>query len=395
MCTQSFGRRLAVLLTLVCCASCARSLRNPFSSMGPPAPDLLVAAAPLEQIIAAVNQNAQKIQSYQTNNASIDIPGSLGIPTLRGNIAAQRPGRVRLQASTAITGPEVDLGSNEELFWFWVRRNEPPQLYYSRHAQTPGSAAQQLMPIDPQWLMDALGLAEFRGGDQHEGPLPIDKNRVEIKSTIRTGAGVMTKRTVIDAHKAWVIEQHLYDSAGTLLASAVAKSHRYYPETGASLPQVVEIRIPPAELAMTIDVGTVELNRLANNPQLWTLPTIPGSPAVDLGAAPPADPGGGVPTLGSQIHDADWYAALPAGGGPAPIGAAPITQAAIGTPTPVGAPVAMSPQGGGMQFVMPGGVALPPSAPAGTALQPIPASPGGASAQRLPPSGVAAPSFTR
>ncbi|HYO26060.1 MAG TPA: hypothetical protein VEQ85_14045, partial [Lacipirellulaceae bacterium] len=282
MCTQSYGRRMAVVLALVCCASCARSLRNPFSSMGPPAPDLLAPAAPLKQIIATVNQNAQKVQSYQTNNASINIPGSLGIPTLRGNIAAQRPGRVRLQASTAITGPEVDLGSNEELFWFWVRRNEPPQLYYSRHAQTPGSAAQQLMPIDPQWLMDALGLAEFRGGDQHEGPLPIDKNRVEIKSTIRTGAGVMTKRTVVDAHKAWVLEQHLYDSAGTLLASAVAKSHRYYPETGASLPQVVEIRSPPAELAMTIDVGTVELNRLANTPQLWTLPTIPGSPAVDL-----------------------------------------------------------------------------------------------------------------
>ncbi|HYO24022.1 MAG TPA: hypothetical protein VEQ85_03650, partial [Lacipirellulaceae bacterium] len=183
--------------------------------------------------------------------------------------------------------------------------------------------------------------------------------------------------------------------------SAVAKSHRYYPETGASLPQVVEIRIPPAELAMTIDVGTVELNRLANNPQLWTLPTSPGSPAVDLGAAPPADPGGGVPTLGSQIHDADWYAALPPGGAPAPIGATPIgatpgAAVASGTPTPLGAPVAMNAQGGQMQFVMPGGVAAPLTTPAGAppvSMQLPPSAAG--SAQRLPSGGVAAPSFTR
>ena len=159
-----------------------RSLRNPFSSMGPPAPDILVPASSLDQIIAAVNGNAQKIQSYQTNNATINIPGSLGIPTLRGNIAAMRPGRVRLEATTALTGSEVDLGSNDELFWFWVRRNEPPAVYYARHSQTAGSAAQQLMPIDPQWLLDALGMAEFKPTDRHEGPLPTDRNRVEIKS---------------------------------------------------------------------------------------------------------------------------------------------------------------------------------------------------------------------
>jgi hypothetical protein len=375
---------------LIGSASCARSLRNPFSSAGPPAPDVLVTAAPLDQIMAAVNGNAQKVRTYQTNNASIDIPGTMAIPTLRGNIAAIRPGCVRLQASTALTGPEVDLGSNDELFWFWVKRNQPPQVYFARHSQTAGSAAQQLMPIDPQWLLDALGMAEFKPTDRHEGPLPIDKNRVEIKSYVQSATGPLVKRTVVDAHKAWVLEQHLYDGAGTLLASAVAKSHRYYPETGVSLPQQIEIRIPPAELAMSIDVGTVELNRLVNNPQMWTLPTISGSPPMDLGAAPPADPGGGVPTMGSQITGADWYNPAPGGGAPNSLGsipAGPATVAATPWAPPAGAPmVAAAPA---PQVVPRGGVAQ--AADPFTAPQQAPLN-----AQRLPASGVpTSPNFTR
>jgi hypothetical protein len=376
-------------VALVGSASCARSLRNPFSSMGPPAPEVLVAGSSLDQIMAAVNSNAQKIQTYHTNNASITIPGSLGIPTLKGNIAAMRPGRIRLEARTGVTGSEVDLGSNDELFWFWVRRNEPPAVYFARHSQAAGSAAQQLMPIEPQWLLDALGLAEFRPGDRHEGPLPRDKNTVEITSIVQSQMGPITKRTVVDARRAWVVEQHLYDGAGTLLATAVARSHRYYPETGVSLPQVVDIRIPPAELAMTIDVGTVELNRLVDNPAMWALPVIQGAPAVDLGAAPPSMPGGGAPTLGSQLHNADWYDPAPTVGAPplaypVPAGAAP----AVSTPIATGTPLPHVTAAPGPQFVPPGGVAAPAVDPFGP--------PPVIGAQRLPASGVPTQSlFTR
>lgn len=249
----------------------------------------------LEQVMAAVNQNAARVQSLQTNNATITVPGMPGIPLLRGNIAVERPNRVRLQASTALTGPEVDLGSNDELFWFWVRRNNPPALYFSRHDQYAGSAAQQVLPIDPQWLLDALGLAQFSASDQHEGPLPHGNGTLEIRSVVQSRAGTLTKSTVIDAKRAWVLEQHIYNSSGTLLASAIARSHRYYPEWGASLPQVLEIRLPAAQLALSMDLGTVYVNQLANNPTLWSMPVLSGYPQVDLGSAPP----GAVPAVGS------------------------------------------------------------------------------------------------
>jgi len=286
MLTSRPAYALLLLLTLFCStgATCARALRNPFAQAGPSAPGVLTEGMSLDQVIAAVNRNAARVQSFQTTNASITVPGMPGIPLLRGNIAVQRPGRIRLQASTVLTGPEFDLGSGDESFWLWVRRNEPPALYFSRHDQFVGSAAQQLMPIDPAWLLDAMGLAQLSPSDYHEGPVPQGNGRLEIRSVVQTRTGTVTKSTVVDATRAWILEQHLYDSTGTLLASVVAKSHRYYPEADVSLPQKITLSLPQAKLKLSIDLGSVQLNQLTNNPALWTLPVLDGYPQVDLGS---------------------------------------------------------------------------------------------------------------
>jgi hypothetical protein len=370
--------RFFALAALVFCttgASCTRAMRSPFAPWSPPAPEVLATGSSLDQVIGAVNQNAAKITSLQTSNASIAVPGMPAIPLLKGNIAAQRPGRVRLQASS-LMGPEVDLGANDELFWFWVKRNEPPALYFARHDQFCGSAAQRLMPIEPQWLLDALGFVEFRPTDRHEGPLPLGDGKLEVKSTIVGRCGTMTKRTVIDARLAWVLEQHLYDGNGTLVASAVAKSHQYHHEAGVSLPQQIEIRIPASELSLSIDVGRVAINPLIDSPQLWTMPTMKGTPQVDLGSTPQA---GGVQPLGNQLTRADWY-----GPGPA-VSAPPMAVAAQSLPAiPVMQPVQPRPTVATPPFLSPGGVvAQAPSDPF-DATQPA--------MQRLPAGGVSADS---
>ncbi|MDC0936102.1 hypothetical protein OAS39_07430 [Pirellulales bacterium] len=294
--------------------SCAHTWRNPFVSAGPPAPEVLVPGMSLDQVVAAVNLNASRIQSYQTNNATLSVPGVPGVPRLSGNIAAQRPKRLRLQASSLL-GPEVDLGSNDELFWLWVRRNEPPALYYARHDQFIGSEAQRLLPIDPSWLLDALGMSTFAPGDQHNGPRMQADGTLEIRSVLQTPSGPMTKISIVDPRRAWVLQQHVYDSQGSLLASAVASEHRYYPEAQVSLPQRIEVQMPSAQLRLSIDVGTVELNQPAANPQMWELPSMTGFQPVDLGGA-------SVGSAPLPTHRREEYRS-PA---PAPVTSVPITS---------------------------------------------------------------------
>jgi hypothetical protein len=274
-------------------ASCQRPmLLSPFAPAGPAAPQVLFAGATRDQIIAAVNQNSAKVRSLSATGASITIPDTMNLPILTANIAAERPNHFRLTAGTGITGQEIDLGSNDQLFWMWVKRNQPPAVYFCRHDQFANSAIRQMMPIEPSWLLAALGMIDIDPASVYDGPLARGDGKMEFRSWLPSASGRLTRVTVIDASRAWVVEQHVYDPTGqTLIASSVAESHRYYPAEQVSLPQKISLRLPTAGLAMKIDLGTVQINQLAGDPnQLWTMPTFAGYPQIDLGGAVPNTP---------------------------------------------------------------------------------------------------------
>lgn len=268
-------------------ATCQRTvLVNPFAG-GPVAPQVLAENATRDQIIAAVNQNSARIQSLSATGATITIPDAWGLPILSGNIAAERPGRFRFTAGTAVTGQEIDLGSNDELFWVWSRRNQPPAVYVCRHDRFPQSNIRQIMPVEPKWFLAALGMVDLDPAAVIDGPNPRGDGTVELRSWLPTQGGNLQRVTVIDARRALVKEQHVYDQAGTtLLASAIAESHRYLEPQQVALPGLVAVKLPTASMEFKIDLGTVQLNQLTGNQQqLWTLPTYEGYPRVDLGQA--------------------------------------------------------------------------------------------------------------
>jgi hypothetical protein len=268
---------VAAGLTGLSGASCQQMV-PPFAA---PLPRALPPAATLEQVIQVVNRNNSQIHSFSTTRASISGPG---VPTLRASLAFQRPKRFRLRADTAVTGPELDLGSNDQLFWFWCRRNQPPAVYYCRHDQFATSRARSMIPIDPNWLVEAVGVAAFDPGLPHEGPFPLPGERLEIRTIRNTPQGPTTKSTVIDAARGWVLEEHVYDAQGQLVASSILSRHRRDPLSNLVMASVVKINYPLAGLSMRLDLGNVQINRLpANQAELWTMPQYQGSPPVDLG----------------------------------------------------------------------------------------------------------------
>jgi len=344
---RSFAR-LLIIATLLSSsgATCQRSmLTNPFAPPGPAAPQVLMEGSSREQIIAAVNHNSARIQSLTVTNATITIPDMLGLPLLNGNIAAERPGRFRLTAGTAVTGQEIDLGSNDELFWMWIRRNQPPAVYFCRHAQFANSNIRQMMPVEPAWLLAALGIVDIDPASVFDGPVPsqLGDGTVELRSWLPSASGPLQRVTVIDSRRAWVVGQFIYDQSGaSLLASAVAESHRYYPVEQVSLPDLVAIRLPTAGIAMKINLGTMQINQLtADRQQLWTLPTFEGYPQYDLGGAAPGTPvpgrvtsqpvGGTVVPASYPAYPTTPYPVAPASGLAAPP-VSPMNNAAV---TPV------------------------------------------------------------
>jgi hypothetical protein len=191
---------------------------------------------------------------------------------------------LRLVAGTALMGSEIDLGSNEDIFWIWIRRNQPPALYYCRHDQYAASPARRTLGIDPNWLIEAAGVTEIDPNLPHQGPTPLSGGRYEIRLQVPSPDGPTTKILIIDGTRSLVLEQHEFDAQGQLIASAVNRSHRRDPRSGLVLPRVVEITAPRLmDKPMRLDLGNVEINASSvETAAWWTMPRYDGWPPVDL-----------------------------------------------------------------------------------------------------------------
>jgi len=278
---HSRERSIALLLVTVglVAASGASCPRSVYQATGHP---VLSAEPTLEEVIQVVNQNNLQIERFSAPSAEIsasDMPASL-----RASVAYERDRRLRVRAGTLVTGPELDLGSNDELFWIWFRRNPQQALYYCRHDRYATSPIRQMLPIDPDWLIEAMGINPLDPEVPYEGPFRLKNGAWEIRTVRQTADGPATKITVVDEVRGLIRGQYLFDGQGRLAASAAISEHRYDPVSGLSMARKVEIRCPAAKFTMQVDLGNVRINRLAGDPrELWSMPRYDDYPLVDLG----------------------------------------------------------------------------------------------------------------
>jgi hypothetical protein len=234
-----------------------------------------------EQIVEVVNRNNGQIQSFTASQASLSTPGA---PTLRANLVFQRLMSFRLHGTYGLTGSELDLGSNDSLFWFWVRRAEPQAVYFCRHDQFATSPARQMAPIQPDWLIEALGVSTFDMNLPLEGPYPASGGRLEIRTIKETPEGTITKRTYVDASQGWVMGQEIYNAQTMLLMGSEISNYQRDVRTGLWMPGTVKISCPSANFSMQLNLGKVEVNVPPANPtEMFTMPALQGVPTVDIG----------------------------------------------------------------------------------------------------------------
>lgn len=234
----------------------------------------------IEQIAQVVNNNTDRVRQMQSSGATLAVEG---LPALQTMLALERPNRFRLQAGLRLTGGnELDLGSNDQQFWFWAKRNQPQAVYFANHQEFQAGSQNTLLPLSPQWLIEALGLIRMEPGHQHTGPYAHAAGRLQVRTQIPQAGGNLTRILVLDSQRGSILEQYVYDQTGTLLASAIGSRHQYEPTAGVSLPREVSIQLPPAQLAFTIRTDGYLINQLEASDQLWTRPEISGSPTVDL-----------------------------------------------------------------------------------------------------------------
>lgn len=237
----------------------------------------------IEQVMEQVN-GSRRIQQLQSSTITLklDAPGT---PALSANLSIERPRRLRLQARVSrLMGNELDMGSNEQVFWLQTMRPQPT-LFYAQHQQFEQLAARKVLPVSPDWIIEALGLPEMNPADVHEGPIQRADGLLEVRSQIATALGT-TRRILVLDRSGLVREIVLYDAQGNLVAHAKQTEHENYPGVNYALPHHVQIRLLPAgepEINFDIDVGFYLVNELmGNDPQRWTMPDPAGLSVIDL-----------------------------------------------------------------------------------------------------------------
>ncbi|MEX0978756.1 MAG: hypothetical protein WDZ48_07900 [Pirellulales bacterium] len=274
--TWTRGWLLGVLLVCMTAtgASCPRIVQQytqPIPRALPPSPSLV-------QIIDVVNDNSARVQSISTTRATIS---TAGFPALNANIALARPRSLRITGEKF--GPQLDVGSNDELFWFWVAQAQPPALFFCRHEQFATSAARQIFPVEPEWLIEAFGVVTFDRSKPIDGPSPVGNGRVEIRTRAGAPGNETSRVTIIDDSRGIVLEQRVYDARGALLASAVLGKHARDPASGATLPRHIHITWPPSKFEVTIDMADLQVNQLpADRRELFAKPAYNGYNEIDL-----------------------------------------------------------------------------------------------------------------
>jgi hypothetical protein len=273
-------RCFAVLLIIILGtsgASCPRGV-GPYNAA--PAPVAFNAVPTWEQVTTYLNAQTQRVQNLRATSASLNIEGA---PTLSTSLALERPQNLRLQAGLGLTGAELDLGSNQDEFWFWAKRNDPPGVYFARHADLAQLGSNGVLPVPPSWLIEAMGLVQIDPQSAHDGPRQLPDGRLEVRIQAATPQGLLLKVLTLDQQYGYVVEQTVYDMGGRVVARARAGRHQFDASAGVSLPQIVEIDLPSMPLKFSLETDGYVVNQLApSGAALFSKPELPGYPPIHL-----------------------------------------------------------------------------------------------------------------
>ena len=275
--------RFYILMTVVLCMIGVNGCRTP-----PKLPTVLTQSASLDEVMRAVNNNNARKRSFLTNDARITVEG---VPvSLRSHIAYEYPRNYRVTGE-AVLAKEFDIGSNNELFWVWIKQDPRNATYFCRHEQYESSPVRDSFQIDPYWLIESMGMAVFQ-------PAPVEEHRLiartaeghwKVETKRRTPMGTYTKYTTVDGKTACVVMQELVNPGGRLVASAASPSHVLDDKTGITYPETVDMlfSMQGQQLSMRLSMGRVQFNPSSPfSADAFNMPNNPGYQLVDICGQP-------------------------------------------------------------------------------------------------------------
>ena len=271
---------LVVLILVVSTCGCKSFLFG--TKPATPIPTVFSTVPTLEQAQMEINRRYTSIRSFATDKAMISASG-VAIP-LRSSIAYEKPKNLRIRGGASLgLGTEIDLGSNRDEFWFWAKRKPEKHLYHAKHDQYATCQIRNVIPVEPEWLMESFGIIELKDSDKHIGPTRATDGNLQITSQIQTPRGIYSRIITFHPQTAAILRHEIYSPDNRRIVGTEMSEHTIDSNSGVLYAKKVVIHAPDANLTLTINLGEVKYNSLSTfTVEAFEMPKYDGYTYVDI-----------------------------------------------------------------------------------------------------------------
>ena len=246
------------------------------------------APAGVVSLIAYLNDNANRVKTLRVDDLAVDAKMGTQDIALHGRVYAEKPRSFRMKV-TLLGKEEVDIGSNEKEFWFWAAKNPDPYQYFCSYKDMDAGQIRMMpLPIQPEWVMEAMGLGPYGPADKYKLETDPDPKLLRLVEKTKSPQGYPVRKVIVMNRKeakapnpqvtAFLL---LDDATGNEICSARILSTTMDRGTGAILPYKMDINMPTQKMKMSLKMDGVTINgNIA--PTSFTRPQLTGVEPFNL-----------------------------------------------------------------------------------------------------------------
>ena len=240
-------------------------------------------------LVDYLNDNAKRVRTFRVDDLAVDATVDNQPVGLRGRIFAEKPRNFRMKVTFA-GKDEVDIGSNQQEFWFWAAKNPDKYQYFCSYKDlNEGRVKMMPLPIQPEWVMESLGLGPYGPAEKYhlEPSGPTDPLLRLVEKT-KSPQGYPVRKVIVMNRKEVKSPQPqvtayllLDDATGNEICSARISATTLDRATGAIMPYKMELRMPTQKMTMVLKLDGISVNGTIANTAFVRQP-IAGAEAFNL-----------------------------------------------------------------------------------------------------------------
>ncbi len=220
--------------------------------------------------LTITNQRNKEITNFSCKKIKIIVwQGKLPIK-LRGEIFFEKEKNFRMKIQSLVDY-EGDIGSNQEVFWFWFKRMKPSALHFAKHEDLQKTKLRT--PFNPYWIMQTLGFNEITLNESSK-ILETSENWLIEDITKDSNNKTTLKITFLDKKFGRIKGYVLQDKQKTIAASVILEYQDMI------IPKKILYAWYEENIFMLLEFEEYETNRVID-PKMWIMPS--SNKIIDMG----------------------------------------------------------------------------------------------------------------